>query len=144
MARQRQELQQKEWNLERLKEEREGLIEEQRSGAIRLQEMEQALPEPRPEIPEAIRIAGLEALQADLQAIQRRMEALEPVNMLALEELQALEERLAELNERLDREKQLKTWMRDMEMHTQAMVRAFLATAAYMPLTNYAPASTFK
>ena len=40
--------------------------------------------------------------QADLQAIQQRMEALEPVNMLALEELEALEQRLAELNERLE------------------------------------------
>ena len=64
--------------------------------------MEQALPDPRPEISEAIREAGLEALQADLQAIQNRMEALEPVNMLALEELEALEQRLSELNERLD------------------------------------------
>jgi len=102
VGRQRQALQQAEWNLERLKEEREGLIEEQRSGAIRLQEMEQTLPDPRPEIPEELRLAGLEALQADLQAIQQRMEALEPVNMLALEELEALEQRLAELNERLE------------------------------------------
>ena len=102
VGRQRQALQQAEWNLERLKEDREGLIEEQRSGAVRLQEMEEALPDPRPEIPEALRLAGLEALQTDLQAIQQRMEALEPVNMLALEELEALEERLNELNERLD------------------------------------------
>ena len=102
VGRQRQALQQAEWNLERLKEEREGLIEEQRSGAIRLQEMEQSLPDPRPEIPEDLRLGGLEALQGDLQAIQRRMEALEPVNMLALEELKALEKRLAELNERLE------------------------------------------
>ena len=102
VGRQRQALQQAEWNLERLKEDREGLIEEQRSGAVRLQEMEQALPDPRPEIPEALRLAGLEALQTDLQAIQQRMEALEPVNMLALEELEALEERLNELNERLE------------------------------------------
>ena len=102
VGRQRQALQQAEWNLERLKEDREGLIEEQRSGAVRLQEMEQALPDPKPEIPEALRLAGLEALQADLQAIQQRMEALEPVNMLALEELEALEQRLNELNERLE------------------------------------------
>ena len=102
VSRQRQALQQAEWNLERLKEEREGLIEQQRSGSLRLQEMEQALPDPRPEVPETLRLAGLEALQADLQAIQQRMEALEPVNMLALEELEALEQRLAELNERLD------------------------------------------
>ena len=102
VARQRQALQQAEWNLERLKEDREGLIEEQRSGAIRLNEMAEALPDPRPEIPETMRLEGLDILQSELQAIQRRMEALEPVNMLALEELQALEQRLGELNERLD------------------------------------------
>ena len=78
VGRQRQALQQAEWNLERLKEDREGLIEEQRSGAVRLQEMEQALPDPRPEIPDSLRLEGLEALQTDLQAIQQRMEALEP------------------------------------------------------------------
>lgn len=99
---QRQALQQAQFNLERLKEERLALIEEQRNGGIRLQEMEQALPNPRPDISESIREAGLEALQIELQAIQRRMEALEPVNMLALEELEALEQRLSELNERLD------------------------------------------
>ena len=102
VGRQRQALQQAQFNLERLKEERLALIEEQRNGGIRLQEMEQALPNPRPDISESIREAGLEALQIELQAIQRRMEALEPVNMLALEELEALEERLSELNERLD------------------------------------------
>ncbi|WP_413441233.1 chromosome segregation protein SMC [Synechococcus sp. MIT S1220] len=102
VARQRQALQQARWNLERLREERDGLIEEQRNGANRLQEMEQALPDPRPDIPEVILLAGLEALQADLQAVQRRMEALEPVNMLALEELEALNQRLNELNERLE------------------------------------------
>eukprot|EP01052_Picozoa_sp_SAG31_P017214 SAG31_NODE_1168_length_9568_cov_2.700708_4_plen_116_part_00 len=48
-----------------------------------------------------------------------------------------------ELNERLDREKQLKTWMRDMEMHTQAMVRAFSATVACRSRTNCAPADAF-
>ena len=102
VGRQRQALQQAEWNLERLKEEREGLIEEQRSGAIRLREMEQALPDPRPEIPDDVRLSGLQVLQGELQSLQRRMEALEPVNMLALEELEALEQRMAELNERLE------------------------------------------
>ena len=102
VGRQRQALQQAEWNLERLKEEREGLIEEQRSGAIRLREMEQALPDPRPEIPDDVRLNGLPVLQGELQSLQRRMEALEPVNMLALEELEALEQRMAELNERLE------------------------------------------
>jgi hypothetical protein len=42
----------------------------------------------RPEIPEEVREAGLDSLRGELQALQRRMEALEPVNMLALEELE--------------------------------------------------------
>jgi peptide/nickel transport system substrate-binding protein len=46
--------------------------------------------------------AGLEALQGQLRSLQQRMEALEPVNMLALEELEQLEARLAELAERLE------------------------------------------
>ena len=33
--------------------------------------------------------------KSSLQQLQKRMEALEPVNMLALEELQDLEQRLA-------------------------------------------------
>ena len=41
-------------------------------------------------------------LQTELRSLQARMEALEPVNMLALEELEQLETRLAELEERLD------------------------------------------
>jgi len=43
----------------------------------------------------------LEALQVELQAIQNRMEALEPVNMMALEELDELNKRLGDLEERL-------------------------------------------
>jgi chromosome segregation protein len=49
-----------------------------------------------------VREAGLEALRHELDQIQKRMEALEPVNMLALEELQELEQRLADLEERLE------------------------------------------
>jgi len=102
VADQRQRLQQARWELERLEEERETLAEQLRSGAIRLQELERTLPDPRPDIPSDIRDAGLEALQAALQQLQQRMEALEPVNMLALEELAELEQRLGDLGERLD------------------------------------------
>jgi len=98
----RQALQQKEWDLERLGEERLALEEQERSDRRRLQELEQALPDPLPEIPDEVREAGLEALQASLRQLQLRMEALEPVNMLALEELEQLEQRLADLEERLE------------------------------------------
>ena len=102
VADQRQRLQQARWELERLREERETVAEQIRSGSVRLQELTQSLPDPRPEIPEEIREAGLDALQASLQDLQNKMEALEPVNMLALEELEELEQRLSELMERLE------------------------------------------
>lgn len=102
LAAQRQALQQRQWQLQRLGEEIESLAEQQRSDQLRLAQLERELPEPLPEIPEEVRQAGLEALQAELRNLQARMEALEPVNMLALEELEQLETRLAELEERLE------------------------------------------
>ncbi len=102
LAVQRQGLQQRQWQLERLGEERQTLAEQGRSQTLRLEQLEKDLPDPLPEIPPEVREAGLEALQEELRAIQQRMEALEPVNMLALEELEQLEQRLAELEERLE------------------------------------------
>jgi chromosome segregation protein len=97
----RQALQQRQWQLQRLLEERQALTEERRAQAQRLEEQQRQLPEPLPQVDDAVRAAGLEALQTSLRDLQRRMEALEPVNMLALEELEQLELRLAELDERL-------------------------------------------
>jgi chromosome segregation protein len=97
----RQKQQQHQWELQRLAEKLQALLEEQRNLSLRLNQLELALPDPLPEIPEELRHAGLEALQEQLKVVQQRMEALEPVNMLALEELEQLEARLAELAERL-------------------------------------------
>jgi chromosome segregation protein len=102
LAAQRQALQQRHWELERLGEELVALESEQRSGELRLQQLSEALPDPLPEVPEEVRQAGLDALRQALEQIQRQMEALEPVNMLALEELEQLELRLAELEDRLE------------------------------------------
>ena len=102
LAAQRQALQQRQWELQRLGEEIESLAEQQRGDQLRLEQLERELPEPRPEIPAEVRETGLAALQAVLRSLQARMEALEPVNMLALEELEQLETRLAELEERLE------------------------------------------
>ncbi|KEF41519.1 MAG: chromosome partitioning protein ParA [Cyanobium sp. CACIAM 14] len=102
LAARRQALQQHQWELQRRQEERQALAEEQRSHGLRLEQMERELPEPRPDLPEGVRQGGLEALQQNLRSLQQRMEALEPVNMLALEELEQLEQRLAELEERLE------------------------------------------
>ena len=102
LAAQRQALQQKQWELQRLAEELESLASQRRSEQQRLEQLQRELPDPLPEIPEQVRSNGLEALQAELRSLQARMEALEPVNMLALEELAQLEVRLADLEERLD------------------------------------------
>ncbi|MDM7953909.1 MAG: chromosome segregation protein SMC [Cyanobium sp. CZS 25K] len=102
LAGRRQALQQRQWELQRRQEERLALAEEQRSHGLRLAQMERELPEPRPELPEDLREGGLEALQQSLRSLQQRMEALEPVNMLALEELEQLEQRLADLDDRLE------------------------------------------
>ncbi|MEB3317145.1 MAG: chromosome segregation protein SMC [Cyanobacteriota bacterium] len=102
LAERRQELQQRQWELQRLGDELLALDSERRSGEQRLEQLVLALPAPPPEVPDAVREAGLEALRHDLDQIQKRMEALEPVNMLALQELEQLEQRLADLEERLE------------------------------------------
>jgi chromosome segregation protein len=102
LAAQRQAMQQKQWELQRLAEELESLASQRRSEQQRLEQLRRELPDPLPEIPEEVRAQGLEALQAELRSLQARMEALEPVNMLALDELAQLETRLADLEERLD------------------------------------------
>ena len=102
LAGQRQALQQRQWELQRRQEERLALAEEQRSHGLRLAQMERDLPDPRPALSEEVRDGGLEALQQSLRSLQQRMEALEPVNMLALEELEQLEQRLADLDDRLE------------------------------------------
>ena len=99
---QRQALQQRQWEWQRLGEELQAIAEQQRGDQRRLEQLERELPDPLPEIPGEVRENGLEALQNELRSLQARMEALEPVNMLALEELEQLETRLADLEERLD------------------------------------------
>jgi chromosome segregation protein len=95
-------LQQQQWNLQRLQEELGALAEQERGLGLRLEAMERELPDPLPEVPVAVREAGLAALEQMQLRLQQRMEALEPVNMLALEELEQLERRIAELEERLE------------------------------------------
>uniref|UniRef100_UPI00404A12BA chromosome segregation protein SMC n=1 Tax=Cyanobium sp. TaxID=2164130 RepID=UPI00404A12BA len=99
---QRQALQQQQWEWQRLGEELQAIAEQQRGDQRRLEQLERELPDPLPEVPDDVRENGLEALQNELRSLQARMEALEPVNMLALEELEQLETRLADLEERLD------------------------------------------
>ncbi len=101
VAKKRLNLQEIQWGLQRLKEDQNNIKEEIRMESIRCSELEKKLPNPIPLIDEEIRDNGLEALLTHLDALQKRMEELEPVNMLALEELAKLEDRLNELENRL-------------------------------------------
>ena len=101
VAKKRLHLQELQWGLERLKEDKKNMKEEMRMESIRCTELEKKLPTPLPEISDEIRVNGLEALLSHLDSLHKKMEELEPVNMLALEELAKLEDRLSELENRL-------------------------------------------
>lgn len=90
--------QQNQWQLEKLKETQ--TLRQQQLTSIREAIQRQAieLPDPLPEIPEDL---TLEDLNKSLKSLQRRLEALEPVNMLALEEYERTQERLGELTDKL-------------------------------------------
>lgn len=70
------------------------------SGRLQAETEAIELPDPAPEIPEGE--IDLEKIQAEIRQLQKKIEALEPVNMLALEEYQKNEERLKDLTEKLN------------------------------------------
>ncbi len=105
------------WQLEKLnstQQERQATLQ---TLSQQIAEQEQELPDPLPEIPqlvndgeieagEAIAFATLqeqvEQLQKQIRKVEKRLEAMEPVNMLALEEYEKTEARLQELSHKLD------------------------------------------
>jgi len=101
VSKKRLNLQELQWSLQRLREDQKNMKEEIRMETIRCNELEKNLPNPLPFISDEIRDNGLAVLLSDLEVLQKRMEELEPVNMLALDELAKLEERLNELENRL-------------------------------------------
>ena len=101
LATSRQKQQDLEWKLERFSSDIQSLDVELRNESIRIVELEKGLPEPLPEISESLREEGLASLQTTLEKLQERIESLEPVNMLALDELEKLDIRLNDLVERL-------------------------------------------
>ncbi len=101
VAKKRLIVQELQWSLQRLREDQNNMQEEIRMENIRCNELQKKLPKPLPLISDEIRANGLAALISDLEVLQKRMEQLEPVNMLALEELAKLEVRLNELEKRL-------------------------------------------
>ena len=84
-----------------LKRDIDSLAEEKRNENIKLQEYKKLLPDPTPDLNE-YSFKNIDELQVEILSLNSSMESLEPVNMLALDELAELEERLKALVERLD------------------------------------------
>ena len=92
------EQQQNQWQLEKLKETQTLRQQQLQNLQDSIERQFAELPDPLPEIPEDL---TLEDLSKSLKSLQRRLEALEPVNMLALEEYERTQERLEELTDKL-------------------------------------------
>lgn len=90
--------QQLEWQRQKLQETQAARRQQQSDLQTHLTAQRAELPEPLPEIPETL---GLEQLQQELRSLQKRLQAMEPVNMLALEEYERTQTRLEELSEKL-------------------------------------------
>ena len=86
--------------LEYLDRDVQSLREEIRSETIKLENYKKHLPNPLPEFGE-YEGKSLDHLQSEISTINVKLESLEPVNMLALEELEELIERLGALREKL-------------------------------------------
>lgn len=90
--------QQLEWQQQKLQETLFSRREELTNLQSQIQTQAAELPNPLPEVPEKV---DLEQLQKELRSLTKRMEAMEPVNMLALEEYERTNARLEELSQKL-------------------------------------------
>jgi chromosome segregation protein len=93
--------QQLEWELQKLQETQANRRQELEGIQTELQAHRVELPDPLPALPERIEMRDLVALQEQMRSLQKRLQAMEPVNMLALEEYDRTTTRLAELSEKL-------------------------------------------
>ena len=91
--------QQLEWEVQKLQESLSNRREELDRVLAELQTISSELPNPLPEVPENV---DLEELQKELKSLSKRLQAMEPVNMLALEQYERTQQRLAELTEKLE------------------------------------------
>ncbi|MEB3882336.1 chromosome segregation protein SMC [Lyngbya sp. CCY1209] len=90
--------QQLEWQIQKLQETQQGRREQLAIKQEQLETQKAELPDPLPSVPKNTDLA---AVQRDIKSLQKRMEALEPVNMLALEEYERTQARLDELSQKL-------------------------------------------
>jgi chromosome segregation protein len=82
------------------------------------------LPEPLPEVPETM---TLEQCQLEQRRLQKRLQALEPVNMMAIAEYESVTERLTDLSDRLETLNQERTeLLLRIENFTTLRQRAFM------------------
>jgi chromosome segregation protein len=86
------------WQIQKLKETQQEHQTQITQIQTQIQEKAPELPDPLPELPEAL---TLEVLREELRSLQRRIQAMEPVNMLAIEEYERTQARLQELMEKL-------------------------------------------
>ncbi len=91
--------QQLEWEVQKLQESQQNRREELDRVLAELQTVSGELPNPLPEVPEKV---NLEELQKELKSLSKRLQAMEPVNMLALEQYDRTQQRLEELTEKLE------------------------------------------
>jgi len=90
--------QQREWDRQKVQETQQTRREQLLALQEQVQTQHANLPDPLPEVPEDV---GLEQLQQELRSLQKRLQSMEPVNMLALEEYDRTQARLDELTEKL-------------------------------------------
>ncbi|HLO85820.1 MAG TPA: chromosome segregation protein SMC [Nostocaceae cyanobacterium] len=86
------------WELEKLSETQEKRREDLANLRTQIQTLSADLPNPLPEVPDQV---DLEELQKELRTLAKRLQSMEPVNMLALEEYDKVQNRLQELSQKL-------------------------------------------
>jgi chromosome segregation protein len=111
-----------EWQVQKNAERQEVLSKELAKIEYDLEILE--LPEPLPEVPETM---TLEQCQLEQRRLQKRLQALEPVNMMAIAEYESVTERLTDLSDRLETLNQERTeLLLRIENFTTLRQRAFM------------------
>ncbi|HEY9655444.1 MAG TPA: chromosome segregation protein SMC, partial [Crinalium sp.] len=88
------------WQQQKLQETQQARRAELSELTAQLEAQQPDLPDPLPEIPDTA-TRDLVELQHELRSLQKRLQAMEPVNMLALEEYDRTQARLEELTDKL-------------------------------------------
>jgi chromosome segregation protein len=119
---QQQQQHQQQWQLQKNRERQLELEQQLAQFAEQLEQLE--LPDPLPEVPETM---TLEQLQLEQRRLLKRIQSMEPVNMMAITEYEATTERLDELSSRLETLNQERTELLiRIENFTTLRQRAFM------------------